>query len=227
MLMWFYYAADPSWLAKRTAKKMWNKLSHFFLVSAMTALVWEAGRPWVRPWDIFAPLPRDFSIFRPRDLGENGRTLQSGGFLHTIRWSSSSIVKRTKCEINDFSIVFSAKTVSWKQLTKTVSVHIAFLSVMRRFLASNSLAILMLIAIKNSQRESREGQGGRVHQSSFCPGACGWLSLALKAHHIRTVRYTDIPKISVLNQYRYIDTGYSTIPIYRNFGYTGIFRKPC
>jgi hypothetical protein len=40
----------------------------------------------------------------------------------------------------------------------------------------------------------------------------------------RTVRYTDIPKISVLNQYRYIVTGYSTIPIYRNFGYTGIFR---
>jgi hypothetical protein len=27
----------------------------------------------------------------------------------------------------------------------------------------------------------------------------------------RTVRYTDIPKISVLNQYRYIDTEYSTI----------------
>ena len=41
---------------------------------------------------------------------------------------------------------------------------------------------------------------------------------------IRTVRYTDIPKISVLNQYRYIDIGYSTIPIYRNFRYTGIFR---
>ena len=41
---------------------------------------------------------------------------------------------------------------------------------------------------------------------------------------VRTVRYTDIPKISVLNQYRYIDTGYSTIPIYRNFLYTGIFR---
>jgi hypothetical protein len=40
----------------------------------------------------------------------------------------------------------------------------------------------------------------------------------------RTVRYTDIPKISVLNQNRYIDTGYSTIPIYRNFRYTGIFR---
>jgi hypothetical protein len=52
-------------------------------------------------------------------------------------------------------------------------VHIAFLSVMRRFLASNSLVILSLIsiAIKNSQRESREGQGARVHQSSFCPGA--------------------------------------------------------
>ena len=33
----------------------------------------------------------------------------------------------------------------------------------------------------------------------------------------RTVRYTDIPKISVLNQYRYIDTGYSTILIYQNF----------
>ena len=42
--------------------------------------------------------------------------------------------------------------------------------------------------------------------------------------YIRTVRYTDIPKISVLNQYWYIDTRYSTIPIYQNFGYTGIFR---
>jgi hypothetical protein len=41
---------------------------------------------------------------------------------------------------------------------------------------------------------------------------------------VRTVRYTNIPKISVLNQYRYIDTGYSTITIYWNFGYTGIFR---
>jgi hypothetical protein len=58
-------------------------------------------------------------------------------------------------------------------------VHIAFLSVMRRFLASNSLAILSLIAIKNSQRESREEQGARVHQSSFCPGARGGLSPAL------------------------------------------------
>jgi hypothetical protein len=50
---------------------------------------------------------------------------------------------------------------------------------MRWFLASNSLAILSLIAIKNSPRESREGQGARVHQSSFCPGARGWLSPAL------------------------------------------------
>jgi hypothetical protein len=50
---------------------------------------------------------------------------------------------------------------------------------MRRFLASNSLEILSLIAIKNSQRESREGQGARAHQSSFCPGARGWLSPAL------------------------------------------------
>jgi hypothetical protein len=46
---------------------------------------------------------------------------------------------------------------------------IAFLSVIQQFLASNSLAILSLIAIKNSQRESREGQGAHVHQSSFCP----------------------------------------------------------
>jgi hypothetical protein len=38
-------------------------------------------------------------------------------YLHAIRWSSSSIVKRTKCEINDFSIVFSAKTVSWTSFT--------------------------------------------------------------------------------------------------------------
>jgi hypothetical protein len=34
--------------------------------------------PKGRPWDIFAPLHRDFSTFRHRDLGENGRTLQSG-----------------------------------------------------------------------------------------------------------------------------------------------------
>jgi hypothetical protein len=49
----------------------------------------------------------------------------------------------------------------------------------------------------------------------------------LTSQWIKTVRYTDIPKISVLNQYRYIDTGYSTIPIfpiYRFFWYTGIFR---
>ena len=51
---------------------------------------------------------------------------------------------------------------------------------MRRFIASNSLAILSFIAVKNSQRESREGQGARVHQSSFCPRARGWLSPALK-----------------------------------------------
>jgi hypothetical protein len=50
---------------------------------------------------------------------------------------------------------------------------------MRQFLSSNSLAILSLIAIKNSQQESREGQEARVHQLSFWPGARGWLSLAL------------------------------------------------
>jgi hypothetical protein len=55
--------------------------------------------------------------------------------------------------------------------------------------------------------------------------------------HSRTVRYTDIPKISVLNQYRYIDTGYSAIPdlpkfpIYRNFSvyrvtFTNYMAKP-
>jgi hypothetical protein len=37
--------------------------------------------------------------------------------MHTIRWSSSSIVKHTKCEINNFAIVFSAKTVSWTSFT--------------------------------------------------------------------------------------------------------------
>ena len=54
----------------------------------------------------------------------------------------------------------------------------------------------------------------------------------------RTVWYTDIPKISVLNQYRYIDSGYSTIPIYcmklriyRNFSvyrvkFTNYMAKP-
>ena len=42
---------------------------------------------------------------------------------------------------------------------------------MRRFLASNSMAILSLIAIKNSQRESREGQGARVFTNlHFVPG---------------------------------------------------------
>ena len=38
----------------------------------------------------------------------------------------------------------------------------------------------------------------------------------------------SIPKISVLllNQYRYIDTGYSTIPIYRYYRYTEISDIP-
>jgi hypothetical protein len=49
-------------------------------------------------------------------------------------------------------------------------------------------------------------------------------AIILLCMYTRTVRYTDILKISVLNQYRYIDTRYSTIPIYRHFGYTGIFR---
>jgi hypothetical protein len=53
---------------------------------------------------------------------------------------------------------------------------------MRQFLASNSLAILSSIAIKNSQRESREEQGACVHQSSFFPGARGWLSPALVSY---------------------------------------------
>jgi hypothetical protein len=39
--------SHPSWLAKKT-KKMWKKLSHFLLISAMTAL-WEAGRPKASP----------------------------------------------------------------------------------------------------------------------------------------------------------------------------------
>jgi hypothetical protein len=50
---------------------------------------------------------------------------------------------------------------------------------MWRFLASNTLAILSLIAIKNSQREIREGQGARADQSSFCPRGRGWLSPSL------------------------------------------------
>jgi hypothetical protein len=41
---------------------------------------------------------------------------------------------------------------------------------MRRFLASNSLAILSLIAIKNSQRESREGQTAVFTNRHFVPG---------------------------------------------------------
>jgi hypothetical protein len=94
---------------------------------------------------------------------------------------------------------------------------------MRRFLASNSLAILLLIAIKNSQRESREGQGGRVHQSSFCPGACGWLSPALKgtSHWDCSVyRYTENIGIKSISVYRYRIFNHTDIPkfrIYRNF----------
>jgi hypothetical protein len=77
-------------------------------------------------------------------------------FLHTIRWSS-------------WSIVFSAKTVNWTSFT------LRFYQLCGDFLQ----VILSLIAIKNSQRKSREGQGACVHQSSFCPGARGWLSPAL------------------------------------------------
>jgi hypothetical protein len=41
---------------------------------------------------------------------------------------------------------------------------------MRRFLASNLLAILSLIAFKNSQRESREGQGPVLTNHHFVRG---------------------------------------------------------
>jgi hypothetical protein len=72
--MWFYYAAVAPELTCEENKKDVKQIKP---LSAMTAL-WEDGHPWVHPWDIFAPLPQDFSAFRPRDIGENGRTLQSG-----------------------------------------------------------------------------------------------------------------------------------------------------
>jgi hypothetical protein len=49
-----------------------------------------------------------------------------------IRWSLLSIVKHTKCEINDFSIVFSAKIVSWTSFTlRFYQLCGAFLQVIR------------------------------------------------------------------------------------------------
>jgi hypothetical protein len=53
---------------------------------------------------------------------------------------------------------------------------------MQRFLASNSLAILSLIAIKNSQPESREGQGSPIVILSRGP----WLALAGLENPART-----------------------------------------
>jgi hypothetical protein len=85
------------------------------------------------------------------------------------------VYKINGCEINDFSIVFSAKTVSWTSFTL-------------RFyqLCGDFLQVILLqfsrwlrFAIKNSQRESRERQRAPVHQSSFCPWARGWISPAL------------------------------------------------
>jgi hypothetical protein len=115
--------------------------------------------------------------------------------LAHYRWSSLSIVKRTKCEINNFSIVFSAKTISQNRL------HRVFISyemkwgiylylnkfitsicwydnmhaihrrigteILQWFLASNFLRLENRLWCGH-QRESQEGRGARVHQ--FVPG---------------------------------------------------------
>jgi hypothetical protein len=69
-------------------------------------------------------------------------------------------------------------------------VHIAFLSVMRRFLASNSQVILSLIAIKdriwrgNAPAEESRGTGARVHHFvilSWGP----WLTPAGLGHYLK------------------------------------------
>ena len=105
-------------------------------------------------------------------------------YLHTIRWLSWSIAKRTKSEINDFSIVFSTKTVSWT--TFTLRFHQLcgnFLQVIRRQFSR-------WLRQKLVEGELR-GTPVRVHQSSFCAGGRGWLSAALNTffeHMVLTSR---------------------------------------
>jgi hypothetical protein len=83
-------------------------------------------------------------------------------------------VKRTRCEIDDFSIVFSAKTVSWTSFT------LRFYLLCGDFLQVIHWQFSRWLRLKiASRRVDREGQGARVHQSSFGPGARGWLSPAL------------------------------------------------
>jgi hypothetical protein len=78
--------SQPSWLAKKTKKdvKQIKPFSSYFSNDCPLGGWPPKGRPWVRAWDIFAPLPRDFSAFRPRDLVENGRTLQSGSEVYLL-----------------------------------------------------------------------------------------------------------------------------------------------
>jgi hypothetical protein len=96
---------------------------------------------------------------------------------YLIRWSSWSIVKHTKCEINDFSIIFSAETVSWTSFALCFyQLCSDFLQVIRwRF--SRWLRLKIDFGMAMHQRESREGQGACVHQ--FIILSLGlWLALA-------------------------------------------------
>jgi hypothetical protein len=88
-----------------------------------------------------------------------------------------------------------------------------------RIFSQNSYGKLVVLAVSRVFCQ--------IEKSEIC-----LVELVLDSH--RTVRYTDIPKISVLNQYRYIDTGYSTIPkfpIYQHFSvyrvkFTNYMAKP-
>jgi hypothetical protein len=74
-------------------------------------------------------------------------------------------VKRTKCEINDFSIVFSAKTVSWTSI-----VHIAFLQLCGDFLQAIRRQFSRWLRSKIASRRAERNRGPVFTNCHFVQG---------------------------------------------------------
>jgi hypothetical protein len=106
-------------------------------------------------------------------------------------------VKRTRCEINDFSIVFSAKTVSWTSFT------LRFYQLCGDFLQVIHWQFSRWLRLKIASRRVERDRGPGFTNRHFVPGPRGWLSPALQPTdqltHWSTEWPTDQPANWLMN----------------------------
>jgi hypothetical protein len=119
-------------------------------------------------------------------------------YLHTIRSSSSSIVKRTKCDINDFSVVSSAKTVSWTSFT------LRFYQLCGDFLQVIRWQFSRWLRLKIASGRVERNRGPVfTNRRSFCPRASGWLSPALLWGNFCKLWISCISKFKIFKSSKY------------------------